>query len=91
MSECGRGNPLVRHSLTPISAGAVGCGLQAINILKYLFGKASDFFMTLSRQRLSMQLVLAAVRYLKSSVCFRALINQGIAETNLKIKNIQRV
>lgn len=47
--------------------------------------------MTLSHQRLSMQLVLAAVRYLKSSMCFRALINQGIAETNLKIKNIQRV
>lgn len=47
--------------------------------------------MTLSHQRLSMQLVLAAVKYLKSSMCFRALINQGIAETNLKIKNIQRV
>lgn len=79
------------HSPTPTSAGAVGSGLQAIKILNYLFGKASDFFMTLSHQRLSMQLVLAAVRYLKSSMCSRALINQGIAETNLKIKNIQRV
>lgn len=47
--------------------------------------------MTLSHQRLSMQLVLAAVRHLKSSMCFSALINQGIAETNLKTKNIHRV
>lgn len=47
--------------------------------------------MTLSHQRLSMQLVLAAVRHLKSSMCFSALINQGIAETNLKIKNIQKL
>lgn len=65
--------------------------MLAINVLKYLFGKASDFFMTLSHQRLSMQLVLAAVRHLKSSMCFSALINQGIAETNLKIKYIQKV
>lgn len=47
--------------------------------------------MTLSHQRLSTQLVLAAVRHLKSSMCFSALINQGIAETNLKTKNIHRV
>ena len=65
--------------------------MLAINTLKYLFGKASDFFMTLSHQRLSTQLVLAVVRHLKSSVCFSALINQGTAETNLKIKNIQKV
>lgn len=65
--------------------------MLAINILKYLFGKASDFFMTLSHQRLSMQLVLAAAKQLKSSMCFSALINQGTAETNLKIKNIQKV
>lgn len=82
--------PPARHSPTPTPAGARGCGLQAINILQYLFGKASDFFMTLNHQRLSTQLVLAAARYLKSSMCFRALINQGIAERNLKIKNIQR-
>lgn len=69
----------------------MGFGLPAINKLKYLFGKASDFFMTLSHQRLSVPLVIAAARHLKSSMCFSALINQGIAETNEKIKNIQKV
>lgn len=76
---------------TPMAEEAVVFGLLVINILKYLFWKASDFFMTLSHQRLSTQLVLAAVRHLKSSMCFSALINQGIAETNLKTKNIHRV
>lgn len=47
--------------------------------------------MTLNHQRPRTQLVLAAVKYLKSSMCFRALINQSVAETKLKIKNIQRV
>lgn len=69
----------------------MGFGLPAINILKYLFGKASDFFMTLSHQRLSVPLVVAAARHLKSRMCFSALINQGIAETNEKIKNTQKV
>lgn len=84
-------NSCQKHKPTPMTDEAVGLGLLAINILRVLFGKASDFSMTLSHQRLSMQLALAAVRHLKSSMCFSALINQGRAETNLKIKNIQKV